>query len=64
MHQQRLGLVGELELRGPVKGVLVEIGLFMIMAPLMQRYSLRGLLLVTYAVAVARFLMIGWGASH
>jgi PPP family 3-phenylpropionic acid transporter len=44
-------------------GVLVEIGLFMIMAPLMQRYSLRGLLLVTYAVAVIRFLMIGWGAE-
>lgn len=44
-------------------GVLVEIGLFMIMAPLMQRYSLRGLLLVTYAVAVVRFLMIGWGAE-
>ena len=44
-------------------GVRVEIGLFMIMAPLMQRYSLRGLLLVTYAVAVIRFLMIGWGAE-
>lgn len=44
-------------------GVLVEIGLFMIMAPLMQRYSLRSLLLVTYAVAVIRFLMIGWGAE-
>ena len=44
-------------------GVLVEIGLFMVMAPLMQRYSLRGLLLVTYAAAVARFLMIGWGAE-
>jgi PPP family 3-phenylpropionic acid transporter len=44
-------------------GVLVEIGLFMIMAPLMKRYSLRGLLLVTYAVAVVRFLMIGWGAE-
>ena len=44
-------------------GVLVEIGLFMVMAPLMQRYSLRGLLLATYAVAVARFMMIGWGAE-
>ena len=44
-------------------GVLVEIGLFMVMAPLMQRYSLRGLLLATYAVAVVRFLMIGWGAE-
>lgn len=44
-------------------GVLVEIGLFMLMVPLMQRYSLRGLLLMTYAVAVVRFLMIGWGAE-
>ena len=44
-------------------GVLVEIGLFMVMAPLMQRYSLRALLLATYAVAVVRFLMIGWCAA-
>jgi len=44
-------------------GVLVEIGLFMVMAPLMQRYSLRSLLLATYAVAVVRFLMIGWCAE-
>jgi PPP family 3-phenylpropionic acid transporter len=44
-------------------GVLVEIGLFMVMAPLMQRYSLRALLLATYAVAVVRFLMIGWCAE-
>jgi PPP family 3-phenylpropionic acid transporter len=44
-------------------GVLVEIGLFMIMAPLMKRYSLRGLLVSTYAVAVVRFLMIGWGGE-
>lgn len=44
-------------------GVLVEIGLFMVMAPLMKRYSLRALLLATYAVAVIRFLMIGWCAE-
>lgn len=44
-------------------GVLVEIGLFMVMAPLMQRFSLRALLLATYAAAVVRFLMIGWGAE-
>lgn len=44
-------------------GVLVEIGLFMLMAPLMQRFSLRALLLSTYAVAVIRFLVIGWGAE-
>lgn len=44
-------------------GVLVEIGLFMVMAPLMKRYSLRVLLLTTYAVAVLRFLMIGWCAE-
>lgn len=44
-------------------GVLVEIGLFMLMAPLMKRYSLRALLLATYAVAVVRFLFIGWGGE-
>ena len=44
-------------------GVLVEIGLFMVMAPLMKRYSLRALLLATYLTAVLRFLMIGWGAE-
>lgn len=44
-------------------GVLVEIGLFMIMAPLMKRYSLRTLLLGTYAVAIIRFLFIGWGGE-
>ena len=44
-------------------GVLVEIGLFMVMAPLMKRYNLRVLLLATYAVAAVRFLMIGWCAE-
>ena len=44
-------------------GVLVEIGLFMVMSPLMKRYSLRALLLATYATAVVRFLMIGWCAE-
>jgi len=44
-------------------GVLVEIAFFMVMVPLMNRYSLRLLLLSTYAVAVVRFLMIGWGAE-
>jgi MFS transporter, PPP family, 3-phenylpropionic acid transporter len=32
----------------------------MMMAPLLKRYSLRFLLLMTYAVAVVRFLLIGW----
>lgn len=44
-------------------GVLVEIALFMVMAPLMRRYSLRALLVATYAAAVIRFLMIGWGGE-
>lgn len=44
-------------------GVVVEIGFFMIMAPLLKRYSLRWLLLSTYAAAVIRFLMIGWGGE-
>lgn len=44
-------------------GVLVEIALFMVMSPLMKRYSLRTLLLATYATAVVRFTLIGWGAE-
>jgi len=42
-------------------GVLAEIGVFMVMAPLMRRFSLRAILLVCFAAAALRFVMIGWG---
>ena len=44
-------------------GVLAEILVFMSMARLVQRYSLRSLLLASFAAAVLRFLLIGWGVE-
>lgn len=44
-------------------GVLAEIAVFMWMPRITQRFSLRTILLFSFACAVARFLMIGWGAG-
>ena len=44
-------------------GVVAEIGVFLLMPRLLARFGLRGLLLATFAIAVVRFLMIGWGAA-
>ena len=44
-------------------GVLAEILVFMSMARLVLRYSLRSLLLASFAAAVLRFLLIGWGVE-
>jgi PPP family 3-phenylpropionic acid transporter len=44
-------------------GVLAEIVVFMLMARLTLRYSLRVLLLASFAAAVVRFLLIGWGVE-
>jgi len=44
-------------------GVLAEIAVFMLMARLVRRYSLRTLLLASFAAAVLRFLLIGWGVD-
>ncbi|WP_153145961.1 MFS transporter [Dechloromonas sp. H13] len=44
-------------------GVLAEIVVFMLMARLTRRYSLRRLLLASFAAAVLRFLLIGWGVE-
>jgi PPP family 3-phenylpropionic acid transporter len=44
-------------------GVLAEIGLFMIMGRLTRRFSLRVLLLASFAAAVLRFVLIGWWAD-
>jgi len=41
-------------------GVLAEIGVFFYMARLLRRYSLRHILLASFAAAVLRFLLIGW----
>jgi len=44
-------------------GVLAEIVVFMLMARLARRYSLRALLLASFAAAALRFLLIGWGVD-
>ena len=44
-------------------GVLAEIILFLFMSRLMRRFSLRAILLASFAAAVVRFLMIGWAVD-
>ncbi|MGC1518477.1 MAG: MFS transporter, partial [Azonexus sp.] len=44
-------------------GVLAEIVVFMLMTRLSRRYSLRVLLLASFAAAILRFLLIGWGVE-
>jgi PPP family 3-phenylpropionic acid transporter len=44
-------------------GVLAEIGVFLAMPRLMRWLSLRQILLASFALAVLRFLLIGWGAD-
>lgn len=44
-------------------GVVAEILVFMFMSRLTQRFSLRQILVVSFAAAVLRFLLIGWGAD-
>jgi PPP family 3-phenylpropionic acid transporter len=44
-------------------GVLAEIALFMLLPRLMRRFSLRALLAASFACAVLRFLVIGWGVQ-
>jgi PPP family 3-phenylpropionic acid transporter len=41
-------------------GVICEIGVFFLMPWLMRRYTLPQILLVSFACAVLRFLLIGW----
>lgn len=44
-------------------GVVAEIVVFMWMARLARRFSLRTILLASFAAAVLRFLMMGWGVE-
>ena len=44
-------------------GVLAEIAVFMLMARLSLRFSLRAILLVSFAAAVLRFILMGWGVE-
>ena len=44
-------------------GVIAEIVVFLLMPALLRRYSISAILLVCFAAAVIRFLMIGWGVD-
>jgi PPP family 3-phenylpropionic acid transporter len=44
-------------------GVACEIGIFMWMPHLYRAYTLRQILIASFALAVVRFLMIGWAAD-
>ena len=44
-------------------GVVAEIAVFFFMPRVMRRFSLRAILLASFAAAVLRFLMIGWGVE-
>jgi MFS transporter, PPP family, 3-phenylpropionic acid transporter len=44
-------------------GVVAEIVVFLAMPRLMRHFSLRGILLASFALAVLRFLLIGWLAD-
>lgn len=44
-------------------GVLAEIFVFMLMARLSLHFSLRAILLASFAAAVLRFLLMGWGVD-
>ncbi|HRD93400.1 MAG TPA: MFS transporter [Accumulibacter sp.] len=44
-------------------GVLAEIVVFFFMVGLLRRFGLRTILLVSFAAAILRFLMIGWGVE-
>ncbi len=44
-------------------GVVAEIVVFMLMGRLAKRYSLRRILLVCFAAAILRFLLMGWGVE-
>ncbi|MGH8699815.1 MAG: MFS transporter [Burkholderiales bacterium] len=44
-------------------GVMCEIAIFLWLPRLYAAYTLRGILIVSFALAVVRFLVIGWGAE-
>jgi PPP family 3-phenylpropionic acid transporter len=44
-------------------GVLAEVVLFLRLPQLLRRFSLRALLIASFACAVVRFLAIGWGVG-
>lgn len=58
-HGYSTGLTGGLW----ALGVICEIGIFIWMPHLYRAFTLRQILIASFALAVLRFLMIGWGAA-
>lgn len=44
-------------------GVICEIGVFFLMPWMMKRFSLKAILIFSFACAILRFLLIGWGVE-
>jgi len=44
-------------------GVICEIGVFFLMPWMMRHFSLKAILIFSFACAILRFLMIGWGVK-
>lgn len=44
-------------------GVISEVGIFFLMPQLVRRFQLKQIMMFSFACAVARFLMIGWGVG-
>ena len=63
LHLQNEGYSGSLIGLLWTLGVLAEIVVFLALPALFHRHALSTLLLVSFAIAVLRFLAIGWGAS-
>ena len=64
LHLQREGYSGVIIGVLWTLGVVAEIFVFAYLPALFRRYALSALLLASHFCAVARFLAIGWGASH
>ena len=58
-HGYEKGIVGWLW----AVGVICEIGVFFLMPWMMLRFSLKAILIFSFACTILRFLMIGWGAE-
>jgi len=63
LHLQRLGYSGTLIGFLWTLGVLAEIVVFFFLPQLFRRHSLPVILMASAALAVARFLMIGWASQ-
>ena len=64
LHLQAMGYSGTMIGLLWTLGVLAEMVVFLVLPALFRRYALSTLLLASFACAVLRFLVIGWGAGE